>query len=683
MIILSCKDLKKEYGTDVIFEDVTFHVQKGDKVGVVGPNGAGKTTLLRVLTGELPHEEGSVNFHPDATFGYLHQQTDIHSTRTVMEEVEALFEDLHVMESQLADLADRIPQTAGEEQAQFIHRMDALREEYERKGGYTYKSEIRGILSSMAFLDDKYDQKITDLSGGEKTRLALALLLLKKPEILILDEPTNHLDIGTLSWLEQYLASYRGTIIVVSHDRYFLDRICDHILEVADHTLRSFEGNYTDYARRKKELREEEMRRYQAFKKEKEKQEDLVRRFKERGTEKLAKRAHSREMKLEKMAREEKAQNIRMPQERSGKMKLRFREDYKSGNDVLLLEGLSKGFGFGSRRKQLFENVDLDMKRGERVCLVGANGIGKTTLLRLIMGDARPDAGRMHTGYNVKIVYYDQEQRLLDEDNTVLEEIWQDHPDLTGTEVRSILGGFLFRGDDVFLPVRALSGGEKARLSLLKLMMGGGNLLLLDEPTNHLDIESREVFEDALLDFPGTALIVSHDRYFLNKVPTRICELTADGLVTFLGKYDYYQEKRDELVSARKYMKELAAQGRTAGDGSAAGNAMQGGASETAGQGGTGGQAGIQMERSAPEAGSKEERFLKKQQEAEERRKRREKEALEKEIGELEARIAEREQEMCTEEVLADLARLRELDEAVKADRERLDLVYEKWLQYE
>ena len=672
MIILSCKDLKKEYGTDVIFEDVTFHVQKGDKVGIVGPNGAGKTTLLRVLTGELPHEEGSVNFHPEATFGYLHQQTDIHSTRTVMEEVEALFEDLHEMESQLAELADRIPQTSGEEQAQLIHRMDALREEYERKGGYTYKSEIRGILSSMAFLDDKYDQKITDLSGGEKTRLALALLLLKKPEILILDEPTNHLDIGTLTWLEQYLASYRGTILVVSHDRYFLDRICDHILEVADHTLTAFDGNYTAYARRKKELREEQMRRYQAFKKEKEKQEDLVRRFKQRGTEKLAKRAHSREMKLEKMAREEKAQNIRAPQGQTGRMKLRFREEYKSGNDVLLLEGVSKGFGFGARRKQLFENVDLDMKRGERVCLVGANGIGKTTLLRLIMGDAHPDAGHMHTGYNVKIVYYDQEQRLLDEDNTVIEEIWQDHTDLTGTEVRSILGGFLFHGDDVFLPVRALSGGEKARLSLLKLMMGGGNLLLLDEPTNHLDIESREVFEDALLDFPGTALIVSHDRYFLNKVPTRICELTADGLVNFLGKYDYYQEKREELVSARQYMKELAAQGRT-------GAAETGKAESTAAAEAD----SVRTEPAKPAAGSKEERFLKKQQEAEERRTRREKEALEKQIEELESRIAEREQLMCTEEVLADLERLRELDEAVKQDRAELDIVYEKWLQYE
>ena len=672
MIILSCKDLKKEYGTDVIFEDVTFHVQKGDKVGIVGPNGAGKTTLLRVLTGELPHEEGSVNFHPEATFGYLHQQTDIHSTRTVMEEVEALFEDLHEMESQLAELADRIPQTSGEEQVQLIHRMDALREEYERKGGYTYKSEIRGILSSMAFLDDKYDQKITDLSGGEKTRLALALLLLKKPEILILDEPTNHLDIGTLTWLEQYLAAYRGTILVVSHDRYFLDRICDHILEVADHTLTAFDGNYTAYARRKKELREEQMRRYQAFKKEKEKQEDLVRRFKQRGTEKLAKRAHSREMKLEKMAREEKAQNIRAPQGQTGRMKLRFREEYKSGNDVLLLEGVSKGFGFGARRKQLFENVDLDMKRGERVCLVGANGIGKTTLLRLIMGDAHPDAGHMHTGYNVKIVYYDQEQRLLDEDNTVIEEIWQDHTDLTGTEVRSILGGFLFHGDDVFLPVRALSGGEKARLSLLKLMMGGGNLLLLDEPTNHLDIESREVFEDALLDFPGTALIVSHDRYFLNKVPTRICELTADGLVNFLGKYDYYQEKREELVSARQYMKELAAQGRT-------GAAETGKAESTAAAEAD----SVRMEPAKPAAGSKEERFLKKQQEAEERRTRREKEALEKQIEELESRIAEREQLMCTEEVLADLERLRELDEAVKQDRAELDIVYEKWLQYE
>ena len=555
MIVLSAKELKKEYGTDVILEDVSFHVEKGDRVGIVGPNGAGKTTLLSLLTGELVKDGGEIYQSADLTIGYLHQRSTFATDNTVMQEVELTFGAFREMEERLQTLSEEIPRAEGERQTKLIAEQARLQEQYQDRGGFTYESEAKGILASLAFPESKWQQPIAQLSGGEKTRLALALLLMKRPKLLILDEPTNHLDIGTLRWLEQYLASYGETLLVVSHDRYFLDRTCNRIFEVQNHTLRAFDGNYTTYARRKKEIREEELRRYRTFQEEKKKQEDIVRRFKERGTEKLAKRAHSREMKLEKMG------DVKAPTMATGKMKIRFEEKYKSGNDVLLMEEVSKSVGFGSRKKQLFDHVAMDLKRGERVCMVGANGIGKTTLLKLIMEETTPDGGRIKKGHNVRIAYYDQEQHLLDDRNTVLDEIWEGHETRSATEMRSILGRFLFRGDDVFLPVGALSGGEKARLALLKLIMSGGNLLLLDEPTNHLDIESREVFEDALLEFPGAAIIVSHDRYFLNKVPTRIVELESEGLVNYLGKYDYYYEKKKEIQSGRKYLQKLSAQG--------------------------------------------------------------------------------------------------------------------------
>lgn len=677
-MVVSAKGLKKEYGTELIFEGVSFHIEKGEKVGIVGPNGAGKTTLLRVLAGRLLADGGTCTVHPEVTLGYLEQQsggtaaTPAGEDRTVREEVETLFAPLRAMEEELREITGRLEalrDTSGEETADardaLIRRQEALTEAYRESGGYTYQSEMRRILTSMAFPEERYDQSLSELSGGEKTRLALAMLLLQKPDMLLLDEPTNHLDIGTLGWLEQYLAGYRGTLLVVSHDRYFLDRICGRILEVENHTLRSYEGNYTAYACRKKELREEELRRYRSFKREQERQEELVRRFKERGTEKLAKRAHSREVKLERMAREEREGQVRAPSAVPGKMKLHFKEEYKSGTDVLLLEGLAKGFGFGARRKELFAGVDLDLKRGERLCLVGANGIGKTTLLRIIRGELTPDAGRVKRGYNVNVVYYDQEQRYLTDSNTVLEELWEERPDMTGTELRSVLGSFLFRGDDVFLPVRALSGGERARLALLKLMMGGGNLLLLDEPTNHLDIASREVFEDALLEFPGTVIIISHDRYLLNKVPTRIAELTADGLQNYLGRYDYYQEKSAKLAAGKQYMRELSGQGR-----------------ETPPRG----QAGEPREKepqTGSASGSKEERLQKKKEEAKERRLAREKLDLEQEIAQREASLAETEARMCEPSVQQDISQLQELDAAARDDRARLDELYEKWLQYE
>ncbi len=495
MIILSAKDLTKTYGVDVILDKVSFHINQGDRVGIIGANGAGKTTLLKVLSGELPCDSGDFFVSGDTTIGYLKQSDNFQSENTVIEEVEAIFSGIEDLEKEMLELSSAISVKAeqgesGLELDRMLRRYDQMQEEFRERGGYSYKSEINGILNSMAFGEDFYHKKISTLSGGERTRLALACLLLKKPDLLFLDEPTNHLDIGTLKWLEQYLKTYKGTILLVSHDRYFLDQTVNRIFEVENHKLYIYEGSYSAYAEQKKQRREAELRKYQNQQKEIARQEDMIRRFKERGTEKLAKRAASREKRLEAMERAER------PEPQRGRMKLDFRQNFKSGNDVLQGEGLSKSFGYGSQEKRLFRNVDFDIKRGERICIVGPNGVGKTTLLKILMGELAPDNGRLKIGHNVEFGYYDQEQSFLTNSNTVLEELHDAYRLYTDTQLRSILGRFLFRGEEVFLEVGALSGGERARLSLLKMMLSGSNVLILDEPTNHLDIESKEVFED-------------------------------------------------------------------------------------------------------------------------------------------------------------------------------------------
>ncbi len=554
MIVVSAKDLTKAYGTDVILDKVSFHINKGERVGIIGVNGAGKTTLLKMLTGEIPCESGDFFISSDLKTGYLKQDGSFDSEKTVIEEVEAIFSRFPEMEREMEQLTLRMEEASSEEEShRLIERFDALSERYDREGGYTYKSEITGILSSMAFPAESYHKKISTLSGGERTRLALACLLLKKPDILFLDEPTNHLDIGTLKWLEQYLRGYKGTVVLVSHDRYFLDQTVNRIFEVENRKLHIYEGDYSFYASERRVRREAEMSRYEKQQKEIERQEDMIRRFKQRGTEKLAKRAASREKRLSAM------EVMDRPDGGHGRMKLNFKENFQSGRDVIFAEDLSKGFGYGSNRKELFHGVDLDIKRGERVCIVGANGIGKTTLIRMLMGELTSNTGRIKIGHNVQFGYYDQGQQLLNPENTVVGELQDAYRLYSEPELRNILGRFLFRGEAVFLRVGDLSGGEKARLALLKLMMSGANVLVLDEPTNHLDIESKEVFEEALLDFPGTCIIVSHDRYFLNRIPTRIIELTKTGIDNYLGTYDYYVEKKQQLIqSGKKYMDDLA-----------------------------------------------------------------------------------------------------------------------------
>jgi len=656
MIILSANNLRKEYGTDVILQDVSFHINEGDRVGLVGVNGAGKTTLMKILAGEMSYEGGKYFVSPDISIGYLAQNNAFNSENTVFEEIDGIFSDVHKLEKQINELSETIAEksTAGEDVEVLLHRLDALQHEYERKDGYSYKSEIVGVLSSMAFGEDFYDKKISTLSGGERTRLALASLLLKKPDILFLDEPTNHLDIGTLKWLEQYLKGYKGTILVISHDRYFLDRVTNRIFEVENKKLYTYEGNYSEFAVKKRARREEQWRTYNAQQKVIEKQEEIIRRFKGHGTEKLAKRAASRERMLDRM------ELIDRPDAELGKMKIHFKQEFKSGNDVFYGEDVAKGFGYGQSRRELFKNVNFDIKRGEHICVVGANGVGKTTLLKLIMGELTADRGYVKTGYNVALGYYDQGQQLLTESNTVLEELKEAYRLYTDTEMRGILGRFLFKGESVFLKVGSLSGGEKARLSLVKLMLTGANVLILDEPTNHLDIDSKEVFEEALSEFPGTVIVVSHDRYFLSKIPHRILELTEDGLVNYPGSYDYYLEKKQELESGKKYLSELS--GKVSGEGAKVASS-------------------INDESAEPVLSAAENRRLAKEKEAAERRRQREQEKLEAEIAELEDKISELEKEMCKEENLTKHQYLMELDTSINEAKTRLAVCYDLWVE--
>mgnify|MGYP001163281595 CR=1 FL=1 len=671
MIVLSATDLTKAYGVDVILDSLSFHVNEGDRIGIVGANGAGKTTLLNILAGRDRADSGDFFVSKDISIGYLRQKDDFDENSTLLEEVHRIYGRFEDMENEIHRLSDRIAElaAAGKTDDDGYHkalkRLGDLQDEYRNTGGFSYKSEMKGILNSMAFGEEYYDKPVHTLSGGERTRLALACLLMEGPELLFLDEPTNHLDIGMLKWLEQYLRSYKGTILMVSHDRYFLDQMATRIFDVERKKLKSYEGNYTAFAEKKRLQREADFRAYGKQQDEIRRQEDIIRKFKERGTEHLAKRAASREKKLANMER------LDRPEAELGTMKIHFRQEYKSGNDVLFAEGLSKAFGFGSNRRELFENVDFDIKKGERICIVGPNGIGKTTLLRIMMGEISASEGYLKTGHNVTFGYYDQRQEMLDDSKTVMDEVHDSYRLYKDSEIRGILGRFLFTSDQAFIPVGSLSGGEKARLALLKLMLSGTNVLVLDEPTNHLDIDSKEVFEDALGDYPGTVIAVSHDRYFLNKVATRIFELGPSGITQYVGGYDYYEEKKSSIESGRKYIEELREDtgGKTPEEELVSGlrSAQRASGMEVAAPG------------EAPLSPA-EERALKKKLQAEQKRSERERRKLEETIDNLETEVKEIQEEMCRPEVLSDSGRLSELHEKLKSSQEELDFVYDEWL---
>lgn len=653
MIVLSANNLTKLYGVEPVLQGLSFHVNKGDRIGIVGANGAGKTTLLNILAKELRHDEGDFFVSEDTTFGYLKQKDQFESEKTVYEEMLSIFNEVIELEKELTKLSQEIAERSakGESVERLLHRYDEMAEIFKDKNGYGYKSEIKGILNSMAFSEDFFEKEISLLSGGERTRLALAALLLRKPDILLLDEPTNHLDIGTLKWLEQYLKAYTGTIILISHDRYFLDQTVNRIFEIEHHKLIVYDGTYTEYVQKKRFREEDVLRQYENQQREIERQEEIIRRFKQHGTEKLAKRAQSREKRLEKVER------LDRPEAKLGKMRIHFKEKFSSGNDVIFAKELSKSFGFETNSRQLFSGVELDIKKGSRICLVGPNGIGKTTLLKIIMGELQADTGFVKVGHNVVFGYYDQEQKLLNGANTVLEELHGEYHLYTETELRSLLGRFLFCGETVFKQVGMLSGGEKARLSLLKLMLSGANVLVMDEPTNHLDIASKEVFEEALLDFPGTLLLVSHDRYFLNKVPTNIYELSETGITAYAGGYDYYLEKKQSITSGKSYLGELGKQ--TASVHSATQDASS-----------------AQSDKEKKQ----EQRRLAKERETAKRRREKRLAELESTIASLEDEISELEKAMCREEIFSDFEKSKDCNDRCQEAKVQLEKIYEEWM---
>lgn len=661
MIVLSASGISKAYGIDPILEQVSFHLNQGDRVGLVGANGAGKSTLFLILTGRLSADSGERFLASNLTIGYLEQSSAFHKDHTVYDEMLSIFADLIRMEEELTELSTAVTRAAeaGQDQPEvdrLLHRLDQLTEEFRRRNGYGFRSEINGVLQSMAFPPETFQKKIHSLSGGEITRLSLAALLLSKPDLLLLDEPTNHLDIGTLKWLEGYLTSYAGTILLISHDRYFLDQTVNRILEIEDHRLTTYTGNYTAYATQKKDRLADDLKAYEKQQKEIARQEEMIRRFRQHGTEKLAKRAHSREVRLEQV------EVLERPKVKRSRMSIQFKQGPQSGNDVLAVTDLSKSFGSGGATRRLFTQVNFEITRGERICLVGANGIGKTTLLRMILSELPPDQGRIHVGHNVKFGYYDQRQQTLSDTNTVLGELHSAYRMYTETELRGLLGRFLFHSDDVFKPVAGLSGGERARLSLLKLMLSGANFLVMDEPTNHLDIASKEVFEDALLDFPGTLLLVSHDRYFLNKIPNRILELTEQGVNNFLGGYDYYMEKKQSLGSAKSYLADLSRAGTA---GKSHGSTIEG--------------PGVSAEPDEKEL-RMEERRRSKEQQMLIRRRERELGELEKSIAHLEDRIRALEEEMGQPEIASSHERLVGLSQEYNQAKADLEDAFDRWL---
>lgn len=537
MVILSCTDLDKSFGTTPILKNLSFSVNSGEKIGLIGKNGAGKSTLFKILTGELDYDTGHIYHHKDATLGYLKQNISYTEEVTLYDfcleefkEVIELEEQLRHYENEISRLADQPLQLE-----KTMNTYAELTDEFNDINGYAYKSEVRGVLFGLGFSESDFDRSIHHFSGGQQSRISIAKLLLKSPNILLLDEPTNHLDIEAVKWLEGYLRNYNGTIILISHDRYFLDQVVNKVYEINNHNLLSNPGNYSDFVAFKKVHYQALMKQYENQQKHIKEQELLISKFKERGTEKLAKRARSREKRLEMV------DELERPVDHIEKAKLSFSPQINSGTDVLFIQSLKKEFG----DNLIFQDVEFNIYKGEKIGLIGRNGVGKTTLFKTILDDSFKTDGEITYGHNVHIGYFSQDQIEFTPDNNLVEEISDINPLLTETTIRTLLGSFLFKGDDVFKKMENLSGGEKSRMSLLKLMLSKSNLLLLDEPTNHLDIISKEALEDALESYDGTILSISHDRYYLNKISSKIIELTPEGVTEYLGNYDYYQSKKE------------------------------------------------------------------------------------------------------------------------------------------
>lgn len=536
-MILACNHIKKTFSEEEIIKDATFHINEQECVAIVGTNGAGKTTLLRILVGELDADDGEVIHAKDTTLGYLPQQQGYHSEQSIYEELLAVKSDVIEMDRQIRQTEKEMTQAEGTELEKLLEKYNRLQTSFETGEGYSYKSKVLGVINGLGFGGEAMHQCINHLSGGQKTRVALGKLLLTEPDLLILDEPTNHLDLESIRWLENYLLNYKGSVLIVSHDRYFLDRIAGKIVEIEHGSVTVFPGNYSNYAKKKEALREALLHQYYNQQQEIKHQEAVIEKLKSFNREKSIKRAESREKMLDKIERLEK------PVEYERAIHFELTPSVLSGNDVLRVENYSKSFG----DNHLFHDISFEVKRGEKVAIIGQNGTGKTTLLKMINGMEPADNGTAIPGTNVEIGYYDQEHNVLHDEKTIFEEIQDDYPSLTHTEIRNVLAAFLFTGEDVFKPVHLLSGGEKGRVSLAKLMLSKANFLLLDEPTNHLDITSKEILETAVNNYTGTVLYVSHDRYFINKTATRILDLTGQKLLSYNGNYSYYLDKKDTM----------------------------------------------------------------------------------------------------------------------------------------
>lgn len=636
-MILSCNHIDKAFGTKQILKDVSFHVEEREKTAIVGINGAGKSTLLKIIMNQLPADSGEVTLSRGASIGYLAQHEAVSGEHTIYEELLEVKKEIIEMEEKIRSLELDMKHQQGEELTATLDLYHRLSTEFENRNGYAYKSELIGVLKGLGFEESEFDKSVATLSGGQKTRVALGKLLLSKPDIILLDEPTNHLDMNSIAWLETYLLNYQGAVIIVAHDRYFLNKVVTKVVELDNGHATVFLGNYSDYAAKKAMLRNAQLKAWMNQQQEIKHQEQVIARLKSFNREKSIKRAESREKMLDKIDRLEK------PTELNSEIHLQLHPRVESGEDVLKVEHLSKAFD----SQQLFSDLNFSVKRGEKVAIIGNNGTGKTTILKIINSVIEADAGSFTLGSKVHIGYYDQEHHVLHMEKTLFEEIADDYPTLTNTEIRNTLAAFLFTGDDVFKQIKDLSGGERGRVSLAKLMLSEANFLILDEPTNHLDIVSKEILEHALNQYTGTVLYVSHDRYFINQTASRILDLTGNTLVNYIGNYDYYLEKREELT--RIYAPETSV-------------------------------SSVEQSTAAAIASSgKDEWQKRKEEQARERKRQNDLKKTEDQIQKLEARNQEIDDQMCLESVYTDVAKCMELNKEKTENANRLEALYEVW----
>jgi ATP-binding cassette, subfamily F, member 3 len=665
-MILSCSNISKSFGTDSILNHVSFHIEEREKAAVVGINGAGKSTLLKIIVGELAPDEGSVVIAKGKTLGYLAQHQDLDSGQTIYDELLEVKRPIIEMEERLRTLEVNMKRSQGEELESLYQTYSRLSHEFELANGYAWKSEITGVLKGLGFLEEEFSKPVSTLSGGQKTRVSLGKLLLSKPDIILLDEPTNHLDMDSIAWLENYLLNYQGTVVIVAHDRYFLDRVVTKVVELDNGSSTVFQGNYSAYSEKKAMLRASILKAYLNQQQEIKHQEEVITKLRSFNREKSIKRAESREKLLNKIERIEK------PTEVNDAMNITLEPDIVSGNDVLTVRGLTKGFD----GQTLFSDVDFEIKRGERIAIIGNNGTGKTTILKIINGILAADAGEIRLGSRVHIGYYDQEHHVLHSEKTLFQELSDTYPNMNNTQIRNVLAAFLFTGDDVFKLIGDLSGGEKGRVSLAKLMLSEANFLILDEPTNHLDITSKEILENALTHYTGTVLYVSHDRYFINKTATRILDLTHNTLVNYIGNYDYYLEKRDTMEQL--FSASPAASSKPSENNSQAAAFAASGPVNAASLPWSGDRGNASSSDSGDSSGKTDWKQQKEEQ-ARLRKRQNELKKTEDAIHQLETRDGEIDSLLCQEDVFSDVAKLMELNAEKQSIAGQLEELYEKW----